>query len=617
MATIPTSPSLSSSASGTLPQATVAAATVVQASSSVLDLLSAAKQVAAVVTGQGSNGLVNVSTAFGALQVKVAGSILGQLTPGSALVLSVPAGTTAATLQGLGAQQLGAGELGAQAASAAALSSAGAAALTLRLQLVPSSSPSPSSPPQVATTGGNGANGTSGSNSAATSVANGVGASLGLRAAVIAPPAQSASGDNAGGGNSGGSNSGGANSGGANAGGGSATVSNSGGASSASAAATANPSGAASSSPSGFAGMGGSGLPVGTILTVRLVQVTSPDGAQAGTPSAGTPSSLADGQLQGQVADQRYGSAPVVFTPAGVLVINTRQDLPPGSVVVLDVVATQAVSVTLEATSAEAAAQAAAAARAEQAADGPVAALRQSLDLLRQMAPTEAASLLSDLPQPGGQLALGLLTTVQSLVSAEQAKAPGYGKGIKALEGLGNKLAAGKLSQAFAGKAEAAANTSGAWRGFSIPVLNGQEIEEISLYVRPPPPEDFAPDGPEGEGTTASGRVGGGEGTRFLVDLHLSQLGAMQFDGLVKSNLKRFDLILRTAQILPLEMRQDISRIFRESCDLSGVAGEIVFQADRPFIVAAPPTGRASSPISGVASAPGSPTPGGGTSMMV
>ena len=68
----------------------------------------------------------------------------------------------------------------------------------------------------------------------------------------------------------------------------------------------------------------------------------------------------------------------------------------------------------------------------------------------------------------------------------------------------------------------------------------------------------------------------------FLLDVELSRLGPLQFDGLVRG--KRLDLMLRTQRPLDPAMRQEIAEIFQTAQQATGYAGQLFFQAGAPFL---------------------------------
>jgi hypothetical protein len=110
----------------------------------------------------------------------------------------------------------------------------------------------------------------------------------------------------------------------------------------------------------------------------------------------------------------------------------------------------------------------------------------------------------------------------------------------------------------------------GDWRSLMIPFLMGGEVSTLRLTCR-----------------RRQGRMTAAErekGTRFLLDLDLSRLGPMQFDGLVKRQHKRFDLIVRTTKPLPGEMRRDIDALFLNGLTNFGLEGSISFKPEGRFV---------------------------------
>src|SRR5579859_6293064 len=119
----------------------------------------------------------------------------------------------------------------------------------------------------------------------------------------------------------------------------------------------------------------------------------------------------------------------------------------------------------------------------------------------------------------------------------------------------------------------------GDWRSLVIPFLMGGQMTTIRLTAR-----------------HRQGRMSAAErekGTRFLLDLDLSRLGPMQFDGLVKRQYKHFDLIIRTRDPLPGEMRRDIDGLFQNGLMNFGLEGSVVFQPEGRFVATPRLTGDA------------------------
>jgi hypothetical protein len=70
----------------------------------------------------------------------------------------------------------------------------------------------------------------------------------------------------------------------------------------------------------------------------------------------------------------------------------------------------------------------------------------------------------------------------------------------------------------------------------------------------------------------------------MVVDIDLSALGPMQFDGLY--NNQRFDLFVRSRTRLAAPMRHDILTIFDDAIAHTGLKGKLGFQVMGDFPVA-------------------------------
>ncbi len=106
------------------------------------------------------------------------------------------------------------------------------------------------------------------------------------------------------------------------------------------------------------------------------------------------------------------------------------------------------------------------------------------------------------------------------------------------------------------------------WKPLPLPLIFGSSAEPARLFIRKEPEE------------SAGGVEKIGSGHRFLLDLHLSELGDMQLDGFVRSeqSSKSFELVLRSAETLDSEISQDIRTIFSDALAATGLRGQIIFQ---------------------------------------
>ena len=285
------------------------------------------------------------------------------------------------------------------------------------------------------------------------------------------------------------------------------------------------------------------------------VQPPLPQGGAATLPAA----------LPATVAGTTNTGQPILTTDRGVLVLNTRVPLPPGTQV--------AVSLPAPPPAAE---QPFDALRGR---DWP--ALQDALDVLARTDPAGARTLANAiLPQVNPRLAATLLAFAGHVKKGDARSWLGE-PAAQALESLGRRELVEKLGEDFKQLAQQASEPlPGDWRAYSIPFSDGTELSRINLYVRHPDAEEVDEDGENAAGSSA-------RANRFLIDLTLSRLGELQLDGLVRPG--RFDLILRTHLPLPPEMRREIGRIFHDSVEALGMTGGVSFQAGTQGWVAIQP----------------------------
>jgi hypothetical protein len=166
--------------------------------------------------------------------------------------------------------------------------------------------------------------------------------------------------------------------------------------------------------------------------------------------------------------------------------------------------------------------------------------------------------------QPGPQLASLLLAF---LTGAGTTRRPGRGPEPSlrnALICLDRKDLAARLDAALdeIGRVEPQRGPDG-WTVTTLPFLGALSTAPMRLYRRAHQSQDEA-DADEHN-----------PGERFVVEVELERLGALQFDGLVRE--RRFDLALRTGRPLDPELRGEIEAVYRDTLLVSGWSGEIAF----------------------------------------
>jgi hypothetical protein len=114
--------------------------------------------------------------------------------------------------------------------------------------------------------------------------------------------------------------------------------------------------------------------------------------------------------------------------------------------------------------------------------------------------------------------------------------------------------------------AQAKDTLPGNWRSISIPLRYEDQVSQMQFYVR------HQNDQEQGE----KGQSGSKPSTRFILNLSLSRMGAVQLDGYIHK--KSFDVILRTEDKLPFDMRQELMKRFAQGLDQVQMQGGISFQ---------------------------------------
>lgn len=118
------------------------------------------------------------------------------------------------------------------------------------------------------------------------------------------------------------------------------------------------------------------------------------------------------------------------------------------------------------------------------------------------------------------------------------------------------------------------------WRGVTLPLAWQNDIHKMMLY--------FRRDNKDGENGDT-----GIPGTRFIFDLNLSRMGAVQIDGYHRPAQKKLDLIVRTQKPLGQDMQQAMRRRWAAALEQTRLQGEMSFQSKpEQFVKMALPSGK-------------------------
>jgi len=314
-------------------------------------------------------------------------------------------------------------------------------------------------------------------------------------------------------------------------------------------------------------------LPSGTRLSVSVVRIDSPSTVLSTQPSA-APKGIAQGQtVIGTVIGRSPHGQPIVQTSVATLSLDTKAMLTDGAKVTLRFETTP--------TPAEPSSASQRLGRAGMGMDMVNAKnwgdFSDALKTLASLDPSRFQNVIQTaLPQPGAKLNNQMLFFLSALKGGDLKNL--FGETATRLLNKDRPNLMSRLGGDFqAMSAMADEPQSGDWRLSLVPLWTGQQLEQLRLYHR--------------GGGGQDDENGEDEGTRFVLDVELSNLGHMQIDGLMKSSKSRLDLILRTEQPLPDVMRADIQDIAEAAEDVLGLSTAITFQARPEDFVVFPPNG--------------------------
>lgn len=303
---------------------------------------------------------------------------------------------------------------------------------------------------------------------------------------------------------------------------------------------------------------------LGSRFNLRIVAVAADASVEPAallrTAAAGRPGAQL---IAGTVSNPSPAGELQLQTPLGLLTLNTKAPLPPSAHVVVEVLGA------IESPDGPEPPVPAARPSALMALGRDWPALEEAIAILARAEPNLAANLIDNvLPRPGPGLGANILFLLSALRAGDIRSWLGE-PAMRALEHAGRSDLVGRLGEDFAHMSRLALEpAAGEWRSWLVPVHDGSALRLLRMFVKRPPRRN----------KTDAERE---SGTRFLIDVELSRLGALQLDGLVKQ--KRFDLIMRSHAALPADMRRDICAIFEDALAATGFSGGIAFQATATF----------------------------------
>ncbi|MBI2239728.1 MAG: hypothetical protein HYU59_02865 [Magnetospirillum gryphiswaldense] len=270
--------------------------------------------------------------------------------------------------------------------------------------------------------------------------------------------------------------------------------------------------------------------------------------------------------LAGTVTAHPPGGQAVLSTTIGTLAVPTAENVAVGSVVRLEVVGAPQLPAVLPANTPPP--------RPEGLTPQGWPALSDAMETLARSDPQALDVMMRAIPSASPRLAAAMVAFTGAMKTGDGKSVVGE-TSSKALEKAGRRDLAERLKADLSDLAQDSGRLvgGGEWRMHSMPFVHGGVVDAIQLFVR-------------GASADEQKRQAGGTGNdqRFILDFRLTNLGRLQMDGLVRREEKLFDLIIRTGEPLPQQMRMDIMAIFTGAAELVGTKGSVAFQSGGRWI---------------------------------
>jgi hypothetical protein len=309
--------------------------------------------------------------------------------------------------------------------------------------------------------------------------------------------------------------------------------------------------------PGVAAGRGASSANAGAIaLNLRVLSVRPPGAA----PSADGGDEMV---ITGTVGGSVRGGGTLLHTAIGTLQLPTLAGAPRGAQLVLQIIGRPGTVLPLTLEGAQA--------KTLSAISHGWPALQEAIDAVRTASPERSAATLSaSVPTTGPQLAAGLAFFLNAVFGATFQDWLGRDM-TRLLETQRRGDLIARLADDFSEFSRLAGEPVGNdWRAVMLPLLHDGTLHQIRLYLRAHDDRGVAEEQDAG--------------TRFVVEVELSRLGALQLDGLVRPH--RFDLMVRTHRPLPTHVQNEICDLFGAASAEFRSAGQIAFKVAPGFPVA-------------------------------
>ncbi|MBO43001.1 MAG: hypothetical protein CMM28_04685 [Rhodospirillaceae bacterium] len=285
-------------------------------------------------------------------------------------------------------------------------------------------------------------------------------------------------------------------------------------------------------------------LPAGSTVTLQITSI-APPGMEFAETSAGT---LA---INGTTTGTTIDGKPIIQTPYGTLTLETRNHIPLGTRLSLELVGKPRIApnVLLQSISLT----------------GQWQTLQDAIHFLRHTNSAVTKTPGQFIPLPGPQLTASLLFFISAITSGDIRKMVGKetSKVLKKNNDLFKRLQEdAKQLQRLAAK-----NPVKEWRNYLIPLLTQTGLEQIKLSVR--------------EEKVDEDKETNDPSTHFIVEVVLRSMGRTQFEG--HASKKSVRLLMRSQNLIPEQVQQIIQRIYINTLSALGVTGTLAFQQTTEF----------------------------------
>lgn len=197
-------------------------------------------------------------------------------------------------------------------------------------------------------------------------------------------------------------------------------------------------------------------------------------------------------------------------------------------------------------------------------------ALPEALETLKALSPHVFQNVMMNfLPQPTNALPGALLFLLGAFKQGNLRAWLG-GDAVDTLDYLGKNEIINHLTKDLGTAGQPAQDSVvGNWKTYPIPLYAQNHLQELALHVHSD--RDSSKD--EADKTAVRGKI------RFLIDMRLSKLGALQLDGFVQA--KKLDMVLRSENPLPEGLHHELRASYIKALDAVGFTGTLNFQLGR------------------------------------